>query len=193
MIPDETNGDASRQEFIDLLSRMTKSDEPTTEITIVRDGPAVEDGEIINLASDDEDETGKNNDVEDGELSESSESDIDDVEVLNLRLNALRSLAGVKKRQKIKSSTRSARLGTQSSFSSRREVQTEALRQRRYGPPFVDQESFIIIVALPQFDQQPRRSAVPTRQGLPTDECLRHACLADHSRSEFIHKQQKTP
>ena len=116
MIPDEINGDASRQELIDLLSRMTRSenDEPT-EISIVRNGPAVEDGEIINLTSDnddnDDDETSNVNDVEDGELSE---SDVDDVDVLNLRLSALQSLADVKERQEIKRSTRLSRHGKQS-------------------------------------------------------------------------------
>ncbi|CAF0883727.1 unnamed protein product [Adineta ricciae] len=120
----------SRQEFIDLLCRITKSNDETSattdagiaamadtsvdiptnepEVTVIDDTTAAEDGEIITLDDDDDDGEILPNkkEVEDGEITESEESDNDDLEVLNLRLNALRSLPGAKeaRRQKPKKS-----------------------------------------------------------------------------------------
>ena len=71
MIPNVENSNVSRQEFIDLLCRITKTDEEMTttmeqEITIIYDNSTVEEGKIITL--DDE--------VEDGEITESQGSDV---------------------------------------------------------------------------------------------------------------------
>ncbi|UJR09779.1 hypothetical protein I4U23_014006 [Adineta vaga] len=115
MIPNEKTSSVSRQEFIDLLCRITKSSDemPTAaamtatndqtnepEITIVDDTPTIEEGEIITL--DDDDKTTNKNEVEDGEITGSNESDNDDIEELNLRLNALRSLPGAKEQRRPK-------------------------------------------------------------------------------------------
>ena len=94
MIPDGNRSNGSRQDFINLLCRITKSDEATTttsvqesnghaqelvnsdsEITIIESQPNAEEGEIITL-DDDEDANSKKKEVEDGELSESPESDV---------------------------------------------------------------------------------------------------------------------
>ncbi|CAF3303105.1 unnamed protein product [Rotaria sp. Silwood2] len=110
MITDVKNSNVSRQEFIDLLCRITKTDEDMTtntndngnnnqnepEITIIDDTSTVEEGEIITL---DDDAIINKKEIEDGEITESQGSDNDDVEELNLRLNALRSLAGAKKQK----------------------------------------------------------------------------------------------
>ncbi|CAF1294696.1 unnamed protein product [Adineta steineri] len=114
MIPDEKTSSVSRQEFIDLLCRITKSNEEMTptistetneaDVTIIDDDDdktAVEEGEIITL-DDDDDENNNTKEVEDGEITESQGSDNDDVEELNLRLNALRSLAGAKQQRRPK-------------------------------------------------------------------------------------------
>ena len=74
MMPDVKNSNAGRQEFIDLLCRITKPDEETMvnepEIVIIED-QAAEDGEIT---IDDDDEEGK--EMEDGEITESQGSDV---------------------------------------------------------------------------------------------------------------------
>ena len=93
MIPDVNNSNVSRQEFIDLLCRITKTDEQTTmttngdnhnanepDVIISDDTPTVEEGEIITLDDGDEDDddvliTNKK-DVEDGEITESQGSDV---------------------------------------------------------------------------------------------------------------------
>ncbi|CAF3311754.1 unnamed protein product [Rotaria socialis] len=113
MITDVKSSNVSRQEFIDLLCRITKSDEEmitnvTTDsrnepdVTIIDETPpAIEDGEIITLDDDDDDdgEITNKKEIEDGEITESQGSDNDDVEELNLRLHALRSLAGAQKQK----------------------------------------------------------------------------------------------
>jgi hypothetical protein len=82
MIPDVKNSNVSRQEFIDLLCRITtKSDEEMQtntneqEITIIDDNSTVEEGEIITLDDDDDDDNEKK-DIEDGEITESEESNV---------------------------------------------------------------------------------------------------------------------
>ncbi|CAF1143273.1 unnamed protein product [Rotaria sordida] len=115
MITDVKNSNVSRQEFIDLLCRITKTDEDMTthtnddnnnnnnqnepDVTIIDNTSIVEEGEIITLDNDDVIINKK--EIEDGEITESqgSDNDDDDVEELNLRLNALRSLAGAKKQK----------------------------------------------------------------------------------------------
>jgi hypothetical protein len=87
MIPDVKNSNVGRQEFIDLLCRITKTDEEMTtttntnnepEITIIEDNSAVEEGEIITLDDDDDDDDDddEKKEVEDGEITESQESDV---------------------------------------------------------------------------------------------------------------------
>jgi hypothetical protein len=73
----------SRQEFIDLLCRITKSDEEMatteSEVTIIDDVPTTEEGEIITIDDDDDDDDDGNSnkkEVEDGELPESPASDV---------------------------------------------------------------------------------------------------------------------
>ena len=83
MIPDEKTDNVGQQELIELLYRMTKIDEETMtttdankepEIIILEENPATEEGEIITL--DDEDEDQKK-DLEDGEITgESEESEV---------------------------------------------------------------------------------------------------------------------
>lgn len=81
MIPDVNNSNVSRQEFIDLLCRITKTDEKMSttnnepEITILDDNPTVEEGEIITI-DDDDDDDGEKKEVEDGEITESEGSDV---------------------------------------------------------------------------------------------------------------------
>ncbi|CAF4609028.1 unnamed protein product [Rotaria sp. Silwood1] len=113
MVTDVKNSNVSRQEFIDLLCRITKTDDEdmTTntdnnnnnqnepDVTIIDDKSTIEEGEIITLDDDDIIVINNKKEIEDGELTESQESDNDDVEELNLRLNALRSLAGAKKQK----------------------------------------------------------------------------------------------
>jgi len=79
MIPDVKNSNVSRQEFIDLLCRITKSDEEMTtttttepDITVIDDHSTVEDGEIITLDDDDDEKK----EIEDGEITESEGSDV---------------------------------------------------------------------------------------------------------------------
>jgi hypothetical protein len=79
MIPNVENSNVSRQEFIDLLCRITKSDEEMTtniesEITIIDDNSTVEEGEIITI--DDDDENDEKKEIEDGEITESEGSDV---------------------------------------------------------------------------------------------------------------------
>jgi hypothetical protein len=86
MIPDVKNSNVSRQEFIDLLCRITKSDEEMAtnnnnsdtinepEITIIDDNP-MEEGEIITLDDDDDDDE-ERKEIEDGEITESEGSDV---------------------------------------------------------------------------------------------------------------------
>ena len=92
MIPDGNQSNGSRQDFIDLLCRITKSDEATdvqesnghaqelvnseSEIIIIESQPNAEEGEIITIDDDEEDANSKKKEVEDGELSESPESDV---------------------------------------------------------------------------------------------------------------------
>lgn len=79
MMPETTNSTGSRQEFIDLLCRITNTDEETNgnivnepEVTIVDDNSVAEEGEIITLDDDDEIEEGEEKkEVEDGEITES--------------------------------------------------------------------------------------------------------------------------
>jgi hypothetical protein len=90
MIPDEKTSSVSRQEFIDLLCRITKTNEEMTttmngddinnntnqrEVTIIDDTSVVEDGEIITLDDDDDEITDKK-EIEDGEITESPGSDV---------------------------------------------------------------------------------------------------------------------
>ena len=93
MIPDGNQSNASRQDFIDLLSRITKADEETTttiqesnghpqalgneesEVIIIESQPTTEEGEIITI-DDSEDVDSNKKEVEDGELSESPGSDV---------------------------------------------------------------------------------------------------------------------
>jgi len=75
MIPNVENSNVSRQEFIDLLCRITKSDEEMatnieSDITIIDDNSAVEEGEIITINDDDDDDEEKK-EMEDGEITES--------------------------------------------------------------------------------------------------------------------------
>jgi hypothetical protein len=102
MIPDRNDSNVSRQEFIDLLCRITKTDEDTTTnndesnshtTTVVdqRDGDMalaeqrtnIEEGEIITIDDDeddddddDDDDGSKVNEIEDGELTQSQGSDV---------------------------------------------------------------------------------------------------------------------
>ena len=84
MVTDVKTPTASRQEFIDLLSRITKPDEETTTIIDENNGRNVtindntltmEEGEIITLNNDDN-LTDKKQEIEDGEITESPESDV---------------------------------------------------------------------------------------------------------------------
>ena len=84
MIPDEKTDNVGQQELIDLLYRKIQmNEEPTaaataaatnneSEITIIDDNSAVEEGEISALDNDDE----RKKEVEDGELTESEESEV---------------------------------------------------------------------------------------------------------------------
>ena len=73
MIPDDKTSNVSRQEFIDLLCRMTT--EP--EVTIIDDTTTVEEGEIITLDNDDDDiEITNKKEIEDGEITESEGTDV---------------------------------------------------------------------------------------------------------------------
>lgn len=79
MIPDEKTSSVGRQEFIDLLCRITKtSDEAAAETNApdvpgIAETPAAEEGEIIPL---DDDEASSKKEVEDGEITESQSSDV---------------------------------------------------------------------------------------------------------------------
>lgn len=82
MIPDGENTNVGRQELIDLLCRITNTDDeiPITnndeqEVTIIDDNSTVEEGEIIAIDDDDDDDNDKR-ELEDGELNESPESDV---------------------------------------------------------------------------------------------------------------------
>ena len=98
MIPDR-----SKQEFIDLLSRMANSDD-------------VEEGEIIILNGDEQEEEGEiladGEDVEDGEITGESAPEVqsDDAEEINLRLKALNSLSNVKKKARRSTKIRRKRI-----------------------------------------------------------------------------------
>jgi hypothetical protein len=83
MIPDDNTSNVSRQEFIDLLCRITKSaEEMTTEpdVTIIDETTTtMEEGEIITLGDDDDDddiEMTNRKEIEDGEITESQGSDV---------------------------------------------------------------------------------------------------------------------
>lgn len=87
MIPEEKTDNDGEKELINLLYQMTKTDEGTTtttaaaennqsEIIIVDDNSAVEEGEIIALDNDDDDDDEQKKEVEDGEITESQESDV---------------------------------------------------------------------------------------------------------------------
>lgn len=80
MITDVQNSSTGRQEFIDLLCRMTNPENEMTtnnntsepDITIIDETKNIEEGEIITLDDDDEDgEITDKKEVEDGEITES--------------------------------------------------------------------------------------------------------------------------
>lgn len=81
MITDVKNSNVSRQEFIDLLCRITNTEEETAtnknepDVQIIEDTSAIEEGEIITL-DDDDDVTNNKKEVEDGEITESEGSDV---------------------------------------------------------------------------------------------------------------------
>lgn len=119
MISTENDANVGRQEFIDLLCRITNSNENSTAaIETIDEQEIIEEGEIIAVDDNDQQLATNGKEIEDGELTESNGSDVsmidgnsmkierisfvqsDDLEVLNLRLNALRSLSVVKKREK---------------------------------------------------------------------------------------------